>query len=37
MNDSFNRFEFIRAYIYDLLILTKGYLKDNVHTEGKMT
>ena len=25
MNDSFQGFEFIRAYIYELLILTKGY------------
>ena len=25
MNDSFQGFEFIRAYIYALLILTKGY------------
>ena len=30
MNDLFHGFEFIRAYIYDLLILTKGYWTDHV-------
>ena len=29
-NDLFHGFEFIRAYIYDLLILTKGDQKDHV-------
>ena len=30
MNDLFHEFEFIRAYIDNLLILTKGYLTDYV-------
>ena len=30
MNDLFHVFEFIRAYIYDILILTKGYWKDHL-------
>ena len=30
MNDLFNGFEFIRAYIYDILITTKGYWADHV-------
>ena len=30
MNDLFYGFEFIRAYIEDLLILTKGYRTDHV-------
>ena len=30
MNDLFHGFEFIRAYIYDLLILTKGHKKDHL-------
>ena len=28
--DLFHGFEFIRAYVYDLLVLTKGYWADNV-------
>ena len=31
MNDLFRGFEFIRAYIYDFLIPTKGYWNDHVH------
>ena len=31
MNDLFSRFEFIRVYIEDILILTKGNRKDHVH------
>ena len=31
MNDLFQGFEFICAYIYDLLILTKGYWTHHVH------
>ena len=30
MNDLFHGFEFIRAYIYDLLILTKGDWTDHI-------
>ena len=30
-NELFNGFEFIRAYIDELLILTKGYWTDHVH------
>ena len=30
MNDLFHGFEFIRAYIDNLLILTKGYWTDHV-------
>ena len=30
MNDLLHRFEFIRAYTDDILILTKGYWKDHV-------
>ena len=30
MNDLFHGFEFIRVYIDDLLILTKGYWTDHV-------
>ena len=32
MNDLFHGFEFIRAYIYELLILTEGYWTYHVHT-----
>ena len=31
MNDLFHGFEFIRAYIDNLLVLTKGDLTDHVH------
>ena len=31
MNDLFHGFEFICAYIYDLLILTKRYCTDHIH------
>ena len=31
MNDLFHGFEFIRAYIDNILILTKGYWTDHVH------
>ena len=31
MNGLFHGFEFIHAKIYDLLILTKGYLTDHLH------
>ena len=31
MNDLFRGFEFIRVYIDELLILTKGYCTDHVH------
>ena len=31
MNDLFERFYFILVYIYQLLILTKGYWTDYVH------
>ena len=30
MNDLFHGFEFIYAYIYDFLILTKGDWKDHI-------
>ena len=30
MNDLFHGFEFIRAYIDDILILTKGYWRDHI-------
>ena len=30
MNDLFHGFEFTRAYIYDLLILTKGDWADHI-------
>ena len=30
MNDLFHGFEFVRAYIDDILILTKGYWTDHV-------
>ena len=30
MKDLFHGFEFIHAYIYDLLILTKGYWTDHI-------
>ena len=30
MNEMFRCFEFIRAYIDDLLIITKGYLSDHL-------
>ena len=30
MNDLFHGFEFIRAYIDDMLILTKGYCTDHI-------
>ena len=31
MNDLFHGLDFIRSYIYDILILTKGYLTDHVY------
>ena len=31
MNDLFHGLEFIRAYIYEILILTNGYWKNHVH------
>ena len=31
MNDLFHIFEFIRAYIDDILILTKGYWTDHIY------
>ena len=31
MDDLFNGFEFIRAYMDEVLILTKEYWKDNLH------
>ena len=31
MNDLFHGFEFIREYIYDMLIPTKGDWTDHVH------
>ena len=31
MNDLFHGFEFIHAYIDDILILTNGYYIDHVH------
>ena len=31
MNDLFHGFEFIRAYRYEILILTKGDWTDHVH------
>ena len=31
MSDLFHELEFIRAYIDDILILTKEYWTDNVH------
>ena len=36
MNDSFYGFEFIRAYIYDLLILTKKYWTDHIQKMNLM-
>ena len=31
INDLFHVFEFIRAYIYEIFVLTKGYWTDHVH------